>query len=94
MMKKLFSNVGRKLQKLAGLCAICGIIALVVGVICMLTGWSDMVALGIALLIIGISSIIGALPLYAFGQITDDVHEIRNSFKANLTSSINDLPEL
>ena len=87
----MYSNIGKKLQAIAKICGVIGIICAILGV---LVFWFDSESTGIIVIVSGIMSLIGSLPLYAFGQMTDDVHEIRNNISNKPQVSYNDLPEL
>ena len=94
-MKKLYSNIGDKVCKVAQICGIIGVVCAVVGLICLLVfvfGYERLALIpGVVLAILGIASLISSWPLYAFGQITNDVHAKRANVPAKKFS---DLPEL
>lgn len=98
-MKKLYSNIGDKVCKVAEICgrigAVCAAIGLVVSVICISGGEYETLIFGVIAAVLGIVSVISSWPLYAFGQITNDVHAMRTSAsqKTNATQ-FSDLPEL
>ena len=77
----MYSNIGEKIQKLAKICGIFGILCITGGLI-FLVGlfleseeWAWPIECGIILY--GVLSFIGSWPLYAFGQITNDIHAMR-----------------
>ena len=92
-MEKMYSNIGKKLQMIAKICGVFGIICAVVGVAVACMDY-DYLVIGISLIASGIASIAGSWPLYAFGQLTNDVHEIRNDIRNKETISYKDLPNL
>ena len=89
-MRKLYSNVGKKVQALAKFGGIVGIVSIVLGIILLFV---ETVA-GVALGVLGLILVLGSLPMYAFGQITEDVHEMRNCANGTTNKIVNDLPEL
>lgn len=90
-MNKFFNNVGKSVKILGIICWIIGVIGVIVGVILCL--YSDELW-GIITIIAGASLIISALPIYAFGQITCDVREIKENMSGAMAVSFDDLPEL
>ena len=95
-MKTLYKNIGDKVCKIAKFCGLIGVIGVVVGVILIcinLVTWDDFIA-GIASTISGLMLIISSWPLYAFGQITNDIREIKNNTATGNGTVSNDLPEL
>ena len=89
-MRKLYSNVGKKVQTLAKFGGIVGVISVVLGIILLFV---ETVA-GVALGVLGLILVLGSLPMYAFGQITEDVHEMKNCVAGTSGKIVNDLPEL
>lgn len=80
---------------------VCGII----GVICAGIGFlalviADEEALGFAAIVSGLLALISSWPLYAFGQITDDIHAMRENAAAPSSPAaaafvaVDELPEL
>ena len=90
-MNRFFKDVGKSVQILGIACWIIGLIGTVVGSILICD--SDDI-LGIVTLIAGIALMLSALPIYAFGQITRDVREIKEKMNGNLAVTFDDLPEL
>ncbi len=80
-MEEIYSNIGEKLCKLAKICGVFGIVCVAIGSIYLLylfsieEGWAWPSACGIILY--GVISFIGSYFLYAFGQLTNDVHSIQ-----------------
>lgn len=79
---KLYSNIGKKLRTLAVVIGLIGALAFVIGVICLIaalsTGGDGEVVLAIALVVFSVISVVASWPIYAFGQVTDDVHDMRS----------------
>lgn len=99
ILSKLHEDVGAKLCKLAKLVSIIGVLAMIVGVVLL----PVMVANGevggligaICAIAGGFIFIVSSMFLYAFGQITDDVHSLTTQSGGGKTAVIvNDLPEL
>ncbi len=78
---KLYNNVGKVLMVVAKIIGVFGVLAVaggIIAVIVILIAGSDYdmpIALGV--LSGGITLFISSFPLYAFGQVADDVHFIR-----------------
>lgn len=76
----MFKDIGNKLCAVAKFCAVIGTIISLIGAFCVF--WSiidDFILAGIPLLVIGIVTIISAWALYAFGQVTNDIHAIKEA---------------
>lgn len=76
----MFQNIGKKLCGLAKFLAVFGVLAIVAGVVCLVWGLLNKNALGLVglgCIAGGVVEIISTWPLYAFGQLTDDVHALR-----------------
>lgn len=77
----MFTDVGKKIMKLAGVLCVLGIIASVISGIAVIASnsrYSSTILPGILTIIGGsLLSWIGSWTLYAFGQIADDIHEMR-----------------
>ena len=76
----MFQNIGKKLCGLAKFFAVFGVLAIVSGVVCLVWGILDknvLALIGAGCIAGGIVEIICTWPLYAFGQLTDDVHALR-----------------
>lgn len=98
-MKKLYSNIGDKVCKVAKFCGFIGLVCAIIGLCALLFGFMDsedelMLFGGIAAFF-GILSLVSSWPLYAFGQITNDVHAMRTNAPAKASAKqFSDLPEL
>ena len=97
-MNGLYKNIGDKVCKVAIFCGWLGVISIVIGLICLLL-WLDgddvFMILGGAAICSGVLSIISSWPLYAFGQITNDVHAMRESgVNAGAAKQEDELPDL
>ena len=79
---KLYENVGGKVRVVAKVIGVVGCLAMVVGLVwaigAMVTGedWAVPIALGI--LGGGFVFLVSSWPIYGFGQMIDDVNNIRN----------------
>lgn len=98
-MKKLYSNIGDKVCKVAIICGGIGIACTCIGILTTLiafaNGESDMLIVGPVAAVLGVICLISSWPLYAFGQVTNDVHAIRTSTTEQpLTAKFSDLPDL
>lgn len=77
----MFDNIGKKLQTLATVICWIGIIASVIYAFVL---WSQDDALGFGVLICGcLASWLSCMFTYAFGQLVDDIHEMRTSACSN-----------
>ena len=91
---KMYSNIGGKLRTLA---KVCGVIGIVCAVICVLvevfTAFDSFEGiLAVSGLVLGLLCVVTSWPLYAFGQLVDDVHAI--SAGAGKAPVSDDLPDL
>ncbi|MDE7262354.1 MAG: hypothetical protein K2N78_09930 [Oscillospiraceae bacterium] len=92
---KMYSNIGGKLRTLA---KVCGVIGIVCAVICVLVEVLTVFdsfegILAVSGLMLGLLCVVTSWPLYAFGQLVDDVHAIRTGGAAK--APVNDeLPDL
>ena len=98
-MKKMYANIGDKVCKVAKFCGFIGIVVAVVGLVCLFIAIAEsedvLFIVGPVLAVLGIACLIGSWPLYAFGQITNDVHAMRTSAPAKASAKqFSDLPEL
>lgn len=91
----MYDNIGSKLRTVAMVCGIIGVIGAGIGLLALLSGGG---AIGLAAIVSGLLALISSWPLYAFGQITDDIHAMRNGTAApsGQTAAVvdDDLPEL
>ena len=80
-MKNLYSNIGNKVCTVAKVCGFIGVASFFIGLICFAIwffAYEDaMLIFGPLLMVLGIVSLISSWPLYAFGQITNDIHAMR-----------------
>ena len=90
--KHVFNHVGREIQKYAILSLIVDVIAVIIGGILTMDDIGPIslilapsIGLGYALLI--------AYPIYAFGQLVEDIHKTQENTRPPATD-INELPEL
>ena len=74
----MYKNVGKVLCVMARIIGIIGLLAVVVGLIWTLSADPWMRWLPLIILGGGVVLFISSFPLYAFGQLVDDVHIIRN----------------
>ena len=78
---KMYSNVGKIILVLAKIIGVVGVLAVAGGVIAsiviLIADSTYDLPIAIGVLIGGIVLFISSFPLYAFGQIVDDVHYIR-----------------
>lgn len=79
----MFNNIGNKMKNLATIICWCGIIATVIATLVIWGAhedYSPTIGTGFLVLISGIAgSWLGSVALYAFGQITDDIHAMRTA---------------
>ncbi len=90
--KHVFNHVGREIQKYAILSLIVDVIAVIIGGILTMDDIGPIslilapsIGLGYALLI--------AYPIYAFGQLVEDIHRTRENTSSEATN-FDELPEL
>lgn len=92
---KMYSNVGGKLRALAKICGVIGIICAAICVlaelITMFDEFNGIVA--VSGLVLGLLCVVSSWPLYAFGQLVDDVHAIRDGGAGKAPVS-DELPDL
>ena len=87
----IFGNVGKTLCNLALFNVLLGFIGAFIGIICVVNG-EEMV--GIILLVAGVIVFLSSIPMFAFGQITTDVHEMKKNTCNKTNLAFNDLPKL
>ena len=79
---RLYSNIGDKVCAVAKICGIIGLISAAAGVVFFPIAWitqdSVFYALAPALAVSGFGLLISSWPLYAFGQITNDIQSLKN----------------
>ncbi len=78
LLNRIFEDVGNKLCKVAKICAVLDIIAIIIGTLC-LFGVDGFFSDSIILIAVAIIGIICTFPLYAFGQITNDIHSVKTN---------------
>lgn len=92
-MENLFKNIGAKIKTMAKICAVLGVLIIAAGFILLFVD-DDTLVYGIFAMVSGFMTIIFSWPIYAFGQITDDVAAIRMQQSVPTVQVIDDLPEL
>lgn len=79
----MYSNIGHKLRTVAKVVGMIGFVIVGIGLLVMLmaTGYRLAVGLvpGLICITVGLLLYVSTFPLYAFGQLVDDVNYIRNS---------------
>lgn len=97
----MYNNIGDKLRFVAKFCGYFGIFVSVIGVLCIfiaLFGEEWLFAAAPVVIAWGSSNLFASYLLYAFGQITDDIHAMRLGTAAptgqNAAAIDDDLPEL
>ena len=95
-MKEFYTNIGDKLQMLAKVCGVIGLVGAAIGVLLMLlSGFDDeAIAAGLVCIVSGIASLVSSWPLYAFGQLVNDVHSMRAGANAENRYDDYELPEI
>lgn len=93
----MYDNIGSKLRTVAMVCGIIGVIGAGIGFLALIAGGG---AVGFAAIVSGLLALISSWPLYAFGQITDDIHAMRENAAAPSSPAaatfvaVDELPEL
>lgn len=87
----IFVNVGKTLCNLALFSVLLGFISIIIGIIC-IANYEEFI--GGILIGVGVVLLAGSIPMFAFGQITNDVHEIKKNICDKTNLSFNDLPKL
>ena len=67
----LYTNIGNKIMTMAKVLGILSMFCVFVGLILWVADGSE----GLLVLISGVASFLGTWPLYAFGQLVNDVHD-------------------
>ena len=87
----MFTDIGKKIMNLAKVTCILGIVFSVIYGISLLASsnsYNNMTGAGLAIILIGsLGSWLGSFVIYAFGQLTDDIHAMR---EANLNIATQD----
>ncbi len=80
----MYSNIGHKLRTVAKVIGMIGLFIMLTGAILILISNSEYfdVILGCRCLIIGLLLYISTFPMYAFGQLVDDVRQIKDSMNS------------
>ena len=101
MLDNLYTNVGDKLCTVAKVCGFIGVVAAAIGLGATFLGIvvdDDLLYTGIPALVSGLLSLISSWPLYAFGQITNDIQEMKKNVSGKPTakpaSTLPELPDL
>lgn len=90
--KNIFNNIGRKVQECAIFTLIIDIVVVIVGTITVFIAFDPFYAIIIP--VIGLSYALGfTYPIYAFGQLVEDIHKTQENTRPPATD-INELPEL
>ena len=76
-MYNFYSNVGKQVCTIAEVCGLLGVACVIIGVL--MLGSSTTVVAGLIVAVSGILAIVWSFVLYAFGQIAEDIHAMRNS---------------
>lgn len=74
----LYNNIGGKLRVLAKVIGVLGLVLAVIGLLLMMVGESAEFDIGLVMVIAGPVLLLCSWPVYGFGQLVDDVHEIRS----------------
>ena len=95
-MKKLYSNIGNKVCAVAKVVGAIGCVALVVGLIVLifLGSEEEFLIFGAISAVSGLVSVITSWPLYAFGQITNDIRAIKTNVSSQTKTDTSELPEI
>lgn len=93
----MFNNIGNKVCGVAKFCGFLGLIAMIIGglmlIFAIMDGEDFLLFTSPIVMASGLVCIISSWPLYAFGQITNDVREIKNKMNSAKISA-NELPNL
>lgn len=98
-MDNIFSNIGGKLQTLAKVIFVVTILCFV-GVFCALlpitleSGGLLVLSFVTCAVLVPVSACLAAFPLYALGQLVDDIHQMRKETQRKIGSETDELPEL
>ena len=76
----MYNNVGKTICVLGKILGVIGLLAVIVGLIWTLTVLKSPWYIGIPLIVLGggITLLLSSFVFYGFGQLIDDVHNIRN----------------
>lgn len=91
-MNKLYSNIGTKVCRLAMFCGLLGIVGMIGSIILFAAEGAE---IGIIALLSSVVCILSSWPLFAFGQMTNDVHKMAaGGVKQKNAVFSDELPEL
>lgn len=92
----MFSNIGKRIKKYAKYYAVCGFLFAAVGLVVAIGCGFDDVGLIclISGVVVGCCTFVSSWFVYGFGQLIDDVHEIRNKDKNRNETHFEELPDL
>lgn len=91
----VFNDVGRKIQSYAIITLIIDIIACVFLAIFALVSFSDGWLVSLMTLGFGLGyALIFAMPIYAFGQLVEDIHQTNVNTAKQVTPDEDEIPEL
>lgn len=89
--KNIFNHVGRTIQNYAILSVIIDVVVCII--LCLMTIGGN-ILLALIILICGLGyALIFAFPIYAFGQLVEDIHQTQKNTN-NEATDIDELPEL
>lgn len=89
----MFDKIGQKLMKLASIFAVLDFVSgIILLLIALIEGWDPTISL--VVLICMVVAMISNWPLYAFGQIVDDVHAMRTGTQQSKEVASDELPDL
>ena len=94
----MFKNVGEKLKKWAIVCFVINLIAaitlLVLGILQLDSGFDGGWIYIIGAVMLAVLALFESWLLYAFGQITDDVHKMANASHEEQKPAEDEIPEI
>ena len=96
LIKKLYSNIGDKVCAVAKVVGGIGCLAFIVGLIMLILSVAEEYILIFALIVLvaGLIFVIASWPLFAFGQITNDVRAIKTNLSSQTKTDTSELPEI
>ena len=88
MLNKLYVNIGGKIKDWAKWIFVTESIAAIIGGICLIADWEEL--LGIMTIIFGpVVAYVSSWILYAFGEIVEDIHAMRNKYYPQTEEQLN-----
>lgn len=97
-MEKIFEDIGKKLQTIAKVIFVVTILLFAVCFVVLLVTldeeWMLFVFPFLCIILGPISACLCAFPLYALGQLVDDIHQMRKGGQQKVGSETDELPEL